>query len=228
MSRAIDLMPRNCREVLNRRRMVRRWSLVYVLTATALFGTYWFLSLANRVRGQERDSLAIKMKINWSRSEVVNTLLKEIEEVEAAVTRYNRLAWPVRASEVIDAIAAAAPPAVSLSELSITPREEKPSSRQAAQGKSSGRNSAPANAPGAAPDPPRALMVIEMEGVAPDDTAVARFVSGLDSHALFSRVTLDFTRAKPLGGVEVRNFRVTTEVDLSLRYSFVDAQPEDD
>lgn len=220
MSRPIDLMPRHCREVLNRRMMIRRWTLVYVLTATAMFGSYWFLSLANHVASQERESLAIKMKINWSRSEVVNQLLKEIGEVEAAVTRYNRLAWPVRASEVIDAIAGATPPAVSLIELSITPREEKaPVRTVAADG--GGKRRSPADA--GSPEAPRSLMVIEMEGLSPDDSAVARFVAGLDAHPLFGRVTLEFTRAKAVAKSEVRNFRVTAEVDLSLRYSFVEA-----
>lgn len=220
MSRPIDLMPTVCRDALNRRLMIRRWTLVYVLTATALFGTHWFMSLANRSRVEKRDALALKMKITWSRNEVVNRLLAEISEVEATVTRYNRLAWPVRATEAIDAIAAVTPANVTLTDLSITPREEKSTSRSASRDKS--HKPAPSTA---APEAPRPIMVIEMEGVASDDAAVASFVSGVDGHALFSRVTLDFTRAKPLGGREVRNFRVTSEVDLSLRYQFVGADP---
>jgi hypothetical protein len=217
MSRPIDLMPAVCRDALNRRRMIRRWTLVYLLSATTLFGTHWFLSLANRSMADRRDALALKMKITWSRNEVVNRLLAEISEVEAMVTRYNRLAWPVRATEAIDAIASVTPPSVTLSELSITPREEKPASRSSSKEKT--RKSAEPEAPEA----PRPIMVIEMEGVANDDAAVASLVSGLDGHALFSRVTVDFTRAKPLEGREVRNFRVTCEVDLSLRYQFVSA-----
>lgn len=217
MNRAIDLMPRSCREVLNRRMMVRRWTLVYVLTATALFASFWFLSLAKGVSIEDRDALTIKMKINWSRNETVNNLLREIAEVEGAVTRYNRLAWPVRATEAIDAVAASTPGSVTLLELSITPREEKASSKSA---------SAQTSGTPAVPEAPRALMVMEMEGLAPDDVSVARFVSGLEQHPLFRRVALDFARAKPMGQGEVRNFRVTADIDLSLRYSFVDALPE--
>ncbi|MBL8746560.1 MAG: PilN domain-containing protein [Phycisphaerae bacterium] len=228
MSLSIDLMPRNCREVLNRRMMVRRWTLVYALTATAIFGTYWFLSLANHVAGQDRDALAIKVKINWSRNEVVNQLLKEINEIEEAVTRYNRLAWPVRASEAIDAISAATPPAVSLIELSITPKEEKPAAGTPRPDGSNKKRGASAPPSGGAAETSKVLMRIEMEGLAPDDSAVARFVSALDAHPLFSRVALEFTRAKGLAKGEVRNFRITADIDLSLRYSFTDATTGDD
>lgn len=214
MSRPIDLIPAKCRDVLNRRLMVRRWTLVYVLTATALFGTHWFMSLANRARARERDSLAVKVKINWSRSEIVNRLLEEISTIESSMARFNRLAWPIRATEVVDAVASSTPTAVALTALSVTPREEKPAPTGGRKRES--KQAEP-------PPPPRTLMVIEIEGIAPDDAAIAALVAGLDANPLFTGVRLDYTRDREADGMHARGFRVTSEIDLSHRYLFVDA-----
>lgn len=220
MITGIDLMPRSCREVLGRRLLIRRWSLVYALTVTVLFGGFWLLRSSNAALIVQRNSMAAQVKINWNRSEVVSRLIREISEVEAAVTRYNRLAWPVRVTQATDALAAVLPPQASLTEISITPREEK----GATGSKSTGRGK-----PGeTAAEPPRTYMIVEMEGLADSDVNVASFVSGLDANPLFSRVNLDFSRAKSIGGTEARNFRVTAEIDLSVRYSFAEAAGEGD
>jgi hypothetical protein len=62
-------------------------------------------------------------------------------------------------------------------------------------------------------------MIVEIEGLATSDAPVAQFVSGLDANPLFSRVSLDFSRATTIGQQEARNFRVTGEIDLNARYS---------
>jgi Tfp pilus assembly protein PilN len=212
--RAIDLMPTACRESLGRRAMIRRWTLVYCGTVALIVAASWALRFGETIRSRERDSLSEQVKVNWSRSEVVQRLIKEITEVEAAITRYNTLAWPVRAHEVVETIGAVMPPEVALTDLAITPRQEQ---RTARQRPPSGRGKPEEQ------EPERFFMVIEMEGVAPDDEPVARFVQGLETSPLFSRVALDYTRTRALESGDVRGFRVTCEVDLSTRYSFVSA-----
>lgn len=210
MSKLIDLMPRSCREVLGRRALMRRWALVYGGTIAVLAASYWAIGLGRGTLERERDSMAEQVKLNWSRSEVVQNLLKEINEVESAITRYNRLAWPIRVTEAIDAVGAAVPGDAALTEITITPREEKKPPAPPKPG-----------APKAAePEAPDVFMVVEMQGVAPSDKPVAEFVSGLEANPLFVRVSLDYTRSKELGKGEVREFRVTCEIDLSVKYSF--------
>lgn len=216
MTRPIDLMPRTCREVLGRRLLIRRWGLAYALVTTVLFASSWTLVAQNRVLARRKVALAEQVHENWNRSEKVSGLLVEIAAVEQSVTRYNRLAWPVHATDVVNAIAACLPVGpVSLTELSITPREDRASK--------AGKGSAPLAAGASAAEGPRTFMIVEIEGLATSDAPVASLVSGLEANPLFSRVSLDFSRANRIGEQDTRNFRVTGEIDLSSRYSFVEA-----
>jgi hypothetical protein len=214
MTRPVDLMPAACREVLNRRAEARRWTLVYALTATTLFAAFWYLSAANRARERRRDIMAAQVQINWKRSEIVNRLVGEINAVEAAISRYDRLAWPVRATQVVAAVGAALPSDATLTQAALTSREEKikPPPR------------APADGP--APTPaPRTFMIVELEGIARNDAAVASFVSAIDDNPLFSRVDLEFTRAVEAASRSVRGFRLVAQVDLSARFEFAEVSP---
>lgn len=209
----IDLMPQACRDILNHRMLVRRWVLVCALSATVALGCWWFLTAANRTLREERDAMALKVKINWRRSEVVNGLIDEITRIESAITRYNRLAWPVRATDVVGAITTSVPSEVTVTELSFHAREEKVVATKRPDQHANPNEPKPA---------PRSILVVSVLGVGVDDPAIARLVSSLDLNPMFGRVTLDFTRAENVAGVDAREFRVTAEIDLDQRYAFVD------
>lgn len=211
MSYAIDLMPASCREWLGRRLRIRRWTLCFVFTVLGLAGANGIFRMGSAERQEEIQRLTSELKQRWMRDEEIQRLLKDIKTVETTVTRYNRLAWPVRVTEAIDAVGASIPPSASLTTLQITPREESSPSRKA---------SADPDAPG-----PRTFMVLEMEGVARSDQDVAQLVSGLERRRLFSKVALDYTRAINVDGVDSREYRLTCEIDLSLRYAMA-AAPE--
>lgn len=217
MTHQIDLMPRSCREVLGRRTLVRRWVIAYAGAGVCILAGHALTRAGWSSLVQRRDALAAQVRLNWSRNEAVQQLVSEIARVEADVTRYNRLAWPVRASEVIDAVAAVMPEQATIVSLGLTPREEK---RPASQP----RHTAVAPSPEAAPLQPTTYMVVELEGVSTGDEPVARFVSGLEANPLFSRVSLDYTKSKSVGEVEARAFRVRAEVDLSSKYIFSTAE----
>lgn len=222
MNACVDLLPRSCREALGRRNLIRRWILAYAATGVVLSAAYVLLGTGSRVLSTLRDQLASQVKENLARSEVVSNLLAEIASVESAITRYNRLAWPIRTTDVINTITTTMPVEATLTELSITPRED----RQPAGAGARGRRGESGGKQGARNEPPRMLMIVELEGVAVSDAVVARFVSGLDASSLFSRVSLDFTRVRPADATiatDCRGFRITCEVDLTAQFTVVEA-----
>lgn len=212
MNRPIDLMPASCRVVLGRRTLVRRWTIAYAATATLILAGHTVLSAGNSSRSQQRAALANQVRINWSRSESVQQLVKEIAEVEEEINRFNRLSWPVHSSEIIRAVGAACEDSITLTGMGLTPREERKTPGAPAPKPSPTGEPAP-------PEAPRMLMIVDLEGVALSDGAIASFVSVLDGNPLFSRVGLDFTKSREVDGVEARAFRITCEVDLSARYT---------
>ena len=68
-------------------------------------------------------------------------------------------------------------------------------------------------------------MYIEIAGIAPDDFDVASFVAGLQSHALFSSITVDYARKANVGVASAREFGVTCEIDLEANYIVEGATP---
>lgn len=206
MSRPIDLTPMQCRETLGRRTRIRRWAIAYAATAVAVAGAVALSSAGISARGLHRSTLAEEARRRWERDEEVQRLLREIRAAEENITRYNRLAWPLRVTEAIDVLGDSVPSGVALSGLLVTPREEQ------VRGAKAGVN-----------PPARSLLIVELEGYSPSDTQVAEFVSRLESNSLFSRVRLEYTRSATIDGVEAREFRIACEIDLLAKYQFVDA-----
>ena len=213
MNHCIDLMPASCREWLGRRLRARRWTLAYLTAICATAGAYAWIGAGESTRRAEMSRLSEELKQRWMRDEQVQGLLKEIQQVETVVTRYNRLAWPVRVTEAIDAVGASIPVAASLTSMQITPREEQARVPVMKTGNEKTLDAGP-----------RTFMVLEMEGVARTDQDVAVLVSGLEKRGLFSRVALDYMRALSVDGTDSREFRLTCEVDLSLRYAVATAE----
>ena len=214
MTKSINLMPERCRETLGRRRMIRSWVIFYVSTLVLIWAGF-FVSRAGRgSQVSERAALSAQVQLNWSRNETAQKLIAEIKQAEDHIQRYNDLAWPVRVSEVVTELASVTPDAVTLTTLTLTPREEtwreKPANGK--KGKDVTRS--------------RTLLLIELEGIVLNDMEAASMVSGLDVHPLFESVVLDFSRPHTVDGTDARAFRLTSRIDMSKRYSFVDATTE--
>ena len=150
-----------------------------------------------RMQGELRERL--------ERNEEAQALVREINDLEHVIRRYNKLAWPIRVSEVMDVLGTLTPDAVTLRSLTMTPRELRK------------RGATPSE------EEKETLLIVELEGVAPNDAEVAVMVSGLEGHELFSKVSLDFTRSAEVEGQGAREFRVTSVIDLDARYEFVAA-----
>ncbi len=209
MNSTINLLPANCRETLRRRQTVRRWIAMYACTIVMLWLAFMMVSAGRGSLVVERDKLSARVQENWERNVAAQKLVDEINEVETRIERYTELAWPVRMSEVVNEIAAVTPSSVTLTGLTFTPREERKRSRDK-KGK----------------DEVKTRLLVEVEGVVVNDMEAATFVSGLDTHALFGSVVLDFSKQRDIDGVDGRAFRMTCQVDLSSRYAFVDATAE--
>ena len=218
MSGGIDLMPASCREWLGRRVWVRRWIGIYTTTVMALALGGWILNTTNATRELDLVSMRDEVRRRYAQNDEVQALLAAIRSVEGDITRYHRLAWPVRVGDVIDAVAAGMPESVSLTELAISPRDEKKPPRSQTARQRAGAAAAGGDDP--VRDLPRQFLVLEIEGMARTDSDVALLASSLEENPLFSRVGLDFARTKDIDGIEGRQFRMTCEIDLGARYAF--------
>jgi len=204
-------MPESCHTVFNRRRRVRRWIVSYTMTCVLLGTMITGLVVSNASKQQERDALSDQVEVHWMRNKEARAILEEIRELESSIARFNRLAWPVRVSDAIGVIESIVPPSTTLTSLTLVPREETPRS---AGKRRKGEEAAPET---------KTYLAIEIEGLAVDDLDVATAVRSLEHHRMFSKVNLDFARSRAVDGIDARAFRLSCEIDLTMRYRFVDA-----
>lgn len=210
----IDLIPASFRAGQRARRRARTWVSAYAGAALIVGGAYFAVNAGSTQALAERDTLAKQLNLEWERNKEAQRLLGEIHAVEDAITRYDRLAAPVRASDVVGTLGGLLPKSVSLTALTLTPRSEKVLNKPA---------SAPA-AGGAQPARPQAVtlsyLVVEMEGIAPSDADLAELVSALEGCGLFGSVGMDFARSATIDGTPGRAFRVSARVDFQRYYAF--------
>lgn len=213
----IDLIPASFRAGQRARRRFRAWVSAYLLALSVVAGAYFVVNAGRSQALAERDLLARQLQLEWDRNKEAQRLLGEIHAVEAAITRYDRLAAPVSASAVVGTIGELLPKSVSLTALTLTPRTEKVLAKTPQGGQ-----------PGAAPPKPQAVtmsyLIVEMEGISPSDADLAQLVSALEGCGLFGSVGMDFARSATIDGTPARAFRVSARVDFQKHYTF-NAEP---
>ncbi|MEM6554032.1 MAG: hypothetical protein AAF750_18095 [Planctomycetota bacterium] len=64
---------------------------------------------------------------------------------------------------------------------------------------------------------PKYQVELTIDGIAPDDRAVVRFVAALDRHRLFSDVKIPANRGVVIEGLQARSFQVRLVIDLNRR-----------
>ena len=205
MNACVDLMPMACRAALQRRARVRMWVGAYASTAAVLISLYAAFTAGRQAQVRELTELNNQVELNWSRNHEVQELMTELESLELDIKRYNRLAWPLQVSSVLQCVAGIVPREATLTSVAVIPKSER--SRRARQGS----DTAP-------------LLGVEVEGVAKHDSAIAAFVKSLESQQLFNAVSLDFARPADVDGIEARRFRVTATIALDKNYKFLDVQ----
>lgn len=203
-----DMLPRSCRELVLKRSRIRRWIMAYGVVLGVVATGYVLLNVGRDGQVQYRDDLRAQVRMNWDRNEEAQRLFKEIQDLSNAIARYNRLAWPIRVSDTIAIIEPLVPESATLTSLTLAPRTQRIRGTSGRDGKRQ-------------PDEVLHFLALEIEGIAIDDMAVARIVSGLDEHPIFASVTLDFARSIVVDGTPGREFRINCEIDLGQRYAFV-------
>lgn len=213
-----DLLPMSCRAAFNRRRLVRRWVVAYVMTAVVLGTLTGVFEFGNVSKQKERDALSAQVEVRWMQNEEARALLETIRELEASIARFNRLAWPVRVSDAIGVMSPQVPESATLTSLTFVPRKER-----VGGGRKRGRDRGKSDGP-----EERRYLALELEGFALDDLDVATLVSALEGHPLFSEVSLDYSRPRSVDGLDARAFRLSCRIDLMRRYSFAEADVDVD
>ncbi len=205
MTRAIDLMPEASRARLGQRSRSRRWIALYAGTAAFFVVAGVGLNVARRAKLPAVGELRAQVNFDAEQRAKAAKIRSQQKNIEALLNRQDLLAFPVQQSEVIAVIGEMTPRTMALTSLSSSPRRDRGLARvRAAEGEN--------------PVPEFSKLLIEVEGLAKNDQDVANFVQGLEDHPLFGQIALDYTRRTEVAGVTVREFGVTSEIDLTARY----------
>jgi Tfp pilus assembly protein PilN len=209
----LDLLPPSCRRQFRRRRQRRRWIAAYTCVLGVLITGFFAAGLARDSFTGERVRLRAEVEQRLFQNQEVSRMLAEIRDLRARMTRYNRLAWPVRMHDVVACIAEAIPNDIAVTHLVISPQREV--------------TRTPPKPGVPAKETERRWLSVQIEGVAPGHERLSAIAASLDQHPLFGVVTLDFARPRQVDGVNARAFRVLTSIDLDAQYTFVDATTAD-
>lgn len=222
----INFLPNSYRARLGTRtRRVREATAVSILAlgllafwAYGLSGSMQLKAQALRTEDQLADALSIEQQV------------KELQAQKALLTEQRRLQRevrvPIRHHEVIRVLGSLMPESTALTELVLTNQRPKPKAYVA-----------PGDAIKAKPSfktklekDPKALVdrvLIDLEGLAPDDLTVAEFIASLSGHPLISGVKLHSSRYLNLNGVAARQFRMTGYIDMQREILWDQATAEE-
>lgn len=215
MTPFVDFIPSSFRAAARARRRARLWFSAYGTAALCVGAAYTAVSAGRTQAEATRNELDRQLQHEWDRNKEAQRLLHEIQSIEEAITRFDRLASPVRTVDVVGTVGSLLPKSVTLTALTLVPRSEKLAIK-AAPG------------PAGTPKPTSKTinyLAIEVEGVVPDDAELASLVSALESCPLFSSVGMDFARSTAIDATPARAFRVSARVDFGRLYSFAPAEP---
>lgn len=208
MTQLIDLMPESCRARMSQRRRTRQWS---VLFGTTIIGTALSWALLGVAMGRMEASVfaqqAHLQMVSHQRTRAAE-IRSRVGRLAAEQARHDRLAWPVRVVDVIETLGALTPDRVTLTGIAVTPRQVR--RLGAARGS----------------DSEGARLAVEVSGLAVSDLDLAKLLAGLEGHPLFSMVAVDYSREAQVFGASAREFGVTCEIELSVRYRFEEASDD--
>ncbi len=137
-----------------------------------------------------------------------------IADVQAHIDRYDRIALPINASEVVATLINRLPQGATLDRIDLdagvrrmvrTPRSKNETARDHVS--------------------PRVL-IAEISGFAPNDKRIAEFVTNLEQASPFRDVSLDFSRTRAVRGFSAREFRLSFRIDLEATYVRAAGSPE--
>lgn len=219
----IDFLPESYRQLQKRRvRLARQIVLLGIVGGSfAIAG----VALKTHSIGQLRTAERLEDTVNTEQGAlgVLAMLKREREELVRQVQLKRELMPAVSYTQVIASIIERQPADVTVDELMLrsvlpAPQPIETPAQLAARQKREKASSSKST-------PPH-LIGVEIKAIAADDLSIARFVSSLDEHPLFSQVTMRTSRPTLREQVEAREFSLTAVVDLNRRFQWTPSATE--
>jgi hypothetical protein len=136
------------------------------------------------------------------------SLQSEITQSQAYISLYEQVSSPLPMSSILATVINALPETAALDE--IHARLDSGQAVRSARSRYSSQDQAV----------PRQLR-IELSGFAASDAEIAEMVGRLRVINPFENVSLDFSRTRPIGGKNAREFRLSLQIDLAAVYEQV-------
>ncbi len=221
----INFLPQSYRNRLSRR--VRHVREGFVVLATVITLCVWWAYDANELLELREASRFAEDRLTSALS--TEQIVKELEARRTKLVDQRRLqreiSVPIRHHQVVRVLGGLLPTSVTLTRLSLeNDRPEPkayvpPSTKQAQEAQPSFGSQAATTHAAAVRD----RVLIEMEGLAPDDIAVAEVIAELSGHPLFEKVQLHTSKYLETRGVAARSFRITGQIDLTRDIAWIPA-----
>lgn len=221
----INFLPQSYRDRL-RRRVRRVRETLAVLSTVVAVGVWWAYEANELIELRQASRFAEDRLASALSTE---QLVKELEARREKLIDQRRLqreiTVPIRHHQIVRILGGLIPDSVALTQLSlendrpdpkpyVAPSTGTPEIAQPSFG--SQASAEPADA-----KPDRVL--VELEGLAPDDLAVAELIAQLSAHPLFGSVKLHTSKYLETRGVAARSFRITGQIDLGRHIVWVSA-----
>jgi len=222
----IDFLPAShVQNQLRRRRLAWRLSVACAFLGLALLGTFAQYQVRARLESS-RSQLEARAAQMQAQLESDAALYRRVRDLDARANLVTRLRVRVAATRLLADVVANLPPFVSLTEFRTTvetsaPRPEQKSAR--------GKDAPPPPAPPAADlaeledRDARSTRIVSLQGLAPDDVAVSRFLAALERSGTFDEIRLLYTDRASYREHELRAFAIRLVVRKPRLF---DAQPD--
>lgn len=223
----INFLPQSYRDRLRRR--VRRIREVFAVVGVLIGLGVWWAYDANELLELKGAARFAEDRLNSALS--TEQRVKQLEERRDKLVDQRRLqreiSVPIRHHQIVRVLGEICPDSVALTRLSlVNDRPEPKAYVEPSQG--TGRNQ-PSFGSQDRTEPKKSQpdrVLVELEGLAPDDIAVAEVIAELSSHPLFDHVKLHTSKYLETRGVAARSFRMTGEIDLSRNIVWLEAEPD--
>jgi len=199
----INFLPKDY--LLKQERAARRVRQTLLIIVVLFCMVGWWLGAYSRVADLNRYANALDIEVHAANVQMLEMVkLKGRREALAHQLNVQReLAQPLAHMHVLTVIAELMPESMATRQIALT------STGLNTRPNRTGKNSKPGNAP---------VILIELEGIAPNDVEVADFVGQLTDHVLFKQVKMLYARQVELDDVIAREFRVEMRVPMNRVY----------
>jgi Tfp pilus assembly protein PilN len=207
----INLLPDSCMAAEAAGQRHRRY-VVWGVLALAVAAVWWqAATLQGRRLSQLVELESRRLHEEQAQAQVLASMEKRHRQSEAALALESELSEPIQTTAMVAALSRVLPPAIALTRLSVEMTPIRAAAEPAVP-KSGPRRSALAKPAEEKP------IRIELEGIAMTEGDVARCVSALTGHRLFTNVKLAKSRQVLDDGPPRFGFLITVDVPVNRKY----------